>query len=232
MRIVKQSWEFFALPGPLALQKIERAGRTCYKSEYKQTPDSAKTFVERIIKSGHHSVLEHQSISVRIITDRGVSHEIVRHRLASYSQESTRYCNYGVGSQGITVILPTWMYGCGIEEGDYYTTADEKLARIMSQDGTGYRYWLIAMFQAEQAYNTLLQHDWSPQKARSVLPNSLKTELVMTANMREWRHFFSLRCSPAAHPQMQDLAVSMLKEFQKHFAVLFDDLYPEVVSHE
>ncbi len=225
MKIIRQSWEFMSMPdGDQILKLIESAGRVCYKTEGKMGDGTAPEFIRKRIDTGHESVIEHASVSVRIITDRGVTHEIVRHRLASYSQESTRYCNYGVGDRGITVILPIWMYQCEIEEGEYWLTEDKRLATIMSQNGTGYRYWVMAMFQAEQLYNTLLQHDWSPQEARSVLPNSLKTELVMTANIREWRHFFSLRCSEAAHPQMQALARSMLKGFKDAVPVLFDDM--------
>lgn len=230
MKIIRQSWEFLMMTVPDGdgiLRLIEQAGRTCYKSEDKITPDSAKAFVKRMLASGHHSVIEHPSIAVRIITDRGVTHEIVRHRLASYSQESTRYCNYGISNRGMAVILPVWMYECGIQEGEYSTTDDRKLRKIMNQAGTGYRYWITAMFEAEALYNTLLQHEWTPQQARSVLPNSLKTEIVMTCNIREWRHFFNLRCSPAAHPQMRELALSMLKGFKAEIPVLFDDLYPE-----
>lgn len=186
------------------LKQIELAGRTAYKSEDKITPDSARNFVKMIILRGHLSVLEHQFITVRIICDRGVSHEIVRHRLASYTQESTRYCNYTKGKFGseITVIEPCFW----------------------SQDDEKYRVWKQTIEQIEACYNKLIELGATPQEARSVLPNSLKTEIVMTMNLREWRHFFTLRTSPAAHPQMREIAIPLLKEFQKRIPVIFSGL--------
>ncbi len=186
------------------LKQIELAGRTAYKSEDKITPDSARNFVKMIILRGHLSVLEHQFITVRIICDRGVSHEIVRHRLASYTQESTRYCNYTKGKFGseITVIEPCFW----------------------SQDDEKYRVWKQTIELIEAGYNKLIELGATPQEARSVLPNSLKTEIVMTMNLREWRHFFTLRTSPAAHPQMREIAIPLLKEFQKRIPVIFSGL--------
>lgn len=183
----------------MTMQALEMAGRTCYKSEDKITPDSADAFVRRIIKSGHESVLEHEKVSIRITCDRGVSHEIVRHRIASYSQESTRYCDYG--KQGVTFI----------ELADYLT--DEQ-----------YQTWREAMNQAEQAYLKLRELGATPQLARSVLPNSLKTELVMTANLREWRHFCRLRTSKASHPQMREIAGMILKLLKQVLPVVFEDI--------
>lgn len=214
MRIIKQDWGFEEeVDGYTILEKIERAGRTCYKSEERITTESAKKFIAGLIKSGHHSVLEHHNLSVRIITDRGVTHEIVRHRLASYSQESTRYCNYAGDKFGneITVILPVWF--------DNVTLA--------AKGFKAYNAWNEACKAAEAYYMQLLQSGQSAQQARSVLPNSLKTEIVMTCNLREWRHFFTLRCSSAAHPQMQDIARKMLKGFQLVIPVLFDDIVYE-----
>lgn len=186
------------------LKQIELAGRTAYKSEDKITPDSAMNFVKMIILRGHLSVLEHQFITVRIICDRGVSHEIVRHRLASYTQESTRYCNYTKGKFGseITVIEPCFL----------------------AQDDEKYKVWKQTLEQMEAGYNKLIELGATPQEARSVLPNSLKTEIVMTMNLREWRHFFTLRTSPAAHPQMREIAIPLLKEFQKRIPVIFSGL--------
>jgi len=199
------------LNGMADLQHIERCGRTCYKSEDKITDDSAVAFVRKIIASGHHSVLEHVSATVRIVCDRGVSHEIVRHRLAAYSQESTRYCNYGAGKFGgeITVISPPWYL-------------DEAESGPGEPGPSG--IWAAAMRGAERAYLDMLASGASPQDARSVLPNSLKTEIVMTCNAREWRHFFTLRTAKAAHPQMRQIACPMLAEFRKRVPVLFDDV--------
>jgi thymidylate synthase (FAD) len=220
MKIIKQSWEFLNSGSVIdALHLIEAAGRTCYKSEDKMTEESAPNFVRRIIKSGHHSVLEHFNISIRIITDRGVTHEIVRHRLASYSQESTRYCNYSQEKFGkeITVILPVW-FG----DDDLDKLATEPDLTVTKQDP--FDLWYMACRNAEIFYFALLSNGQSPQQARSVLPNSLKTEIVMTCNIREWRHFFTLRTSAAAHPQMRELATSMLRGFKETFPVFFEDL--------
>ncbi|WP_136524329.1 FAD-dependent thymidylate synthase [Geomonas ferrireducens] len=188
------------------LRNIEKYGRTCYKSEDKVSDNSALSFVEMILKRGHESVLEHEKVTVRIICDRGVTHEIVRHRIASYSQESTRYCNYSKDKFGneISVVSP-----CFFGE----QSADRK-----------YRVWKQAMENAEKSYFELLSLGASPQEARSVLPNSLKTEIVMTMNLREWRHFFRLRTSTLAHPQMREVAEPLLKEFRKRIPIIFDGL--------
>ena len=204
MKIIKPSVEILDDLNPEEiLKKLELCGRVCYKSEDKITDKSAVKFISNIIKRGHESVLEHVSFSVRFICDRGVSHEIVRHRIASYSQESTRYCNYSKGQFNgeITVIEPCFLVP-GTE---------------------GYDMWYKACQMAEQYYFSMLDWGCSPQEARAVLPNSLKTELVMTANIREWRHFLKLRTSPAAHPQMREVANLLLKELKK-VPVLFDDI--------
>jgi thymidylate synthase (FAD) len=195
MKIINPSHEILYMPEPSEiLQHIERAGRTCYKSEDKITDDSAKGFVERLIKSGHHSPLEHSSISVRFVCDRGVSHELVRHRLAAYSQSSTRYCNYSKGKFGsqITVISPY----------------------LWPEKSMEYREWQTSCEDAERHYFNLLRLDASPEWARSVLPNSLATEIVMTCNIREWMHVLRQRCDPAAHPQMREIMVSLRDELQ------------------
>lgn len=194
------------------MRRIEAAGRTCYKSESKISSDSAEKFVKMIIKRGHESVIEHISLSVRFICDRGVTHEIVRHRLAAYSQESTRYCNY---SGGVTFVIPPWV---DAKEGFY----EEYIAS--KDDATN--DWLNAMWNLEKMYISLLGYGWTPQQARSVLPNSLKTEIVMTANLREWRHVLRLRCSQAAHPQMRELMVPLLWDLRDRIPVIFDDILP------
>jgi thymidylate synthase (FAD) len=195
------------IDGKAVLRKLEVAGRTCYKSEDLITDESAERFVRGILQRGHESVIEHVSVTVRIICDRGVTHEIVRHRIAGYSQESTRYCNYCKDKFGneITVISPCFW----------------------QPDSPAHQSWAVAMFHAERLYFDLLSKGATPQEARSVLPNSLKTEIVMTANLREWRHFFKLRTSKAAHPQMLEIAVPMLAEFQRLIPVIFEDINPE-----
>lgn len=209
MKMVSPSFELLDFPnGTALLQKIELAGRVCYKSEANITSDSACGFIRRLLSSGHESVLEHEKLSVRIICDRGVSHEIVRHRIASYSQESTRYCNYSLDKyqNELTFIRPFFW----------------------ADDPEKFQIWKEAMEMAEHSYLSLIAKGASPQEARSVLPNSLKTEIVVTMNMREWRHFFHLRTSAAAHPQMQEIATPLLRHFQKTVPIIFDDIEPEI----
>lgn len=207
MKIINASTEILTPITGDELRRIEYAGRTCYKSEDKITDDSAKKFVENLIKRGHEAMLEHSSLSVKFICDRGVSHELVRHRLASFAQESTRYCNYSKDKFGneLTFIKP-----CFLEDGS-----------------DPYIHWKHAMLNAEVYYFTMLSSGCTPQEARSVLPNSIKTEVVMTANYREWRHFFWLRAARKtgpAHPQMEELTVPLLYEVSGLIPVVFDDI--------
>lgn len=212
MRVVNQKWEWAQKP-IMALETIEMAGRTCYKSEKKITPESAEKFVRMILKCGHESVIEHMSASVRFITNRGVTHELVRHRLCAFSQESTRYVNYS-GSE-IEYIRPVWLPELPL--GVYHVCDTENLSHPAN-------YWIMSMLESERSYYNMISHDWRPELAREVLPNSLKTEIVVTANLREWRHIFKLRTSPAAHPQMRDLMRSCLSGFKEAVPVLFDDI--------
>ncbi len=183
-------------------QTIEYAGRTCYKSEDKMTPESSEKFVKMLIGRGHHAMLEHApAISMKFICDRGVSHEIVRHRLFSFAQESTRYCNYA--GQEMEFIMPCWL-----------ESIDESPAKFVS-----------LLSEAEAGYNTLIQYGkWTPQEARSILPNALKTEIVVTGNIREWRHFFTLRCAKEAHPQMQEVANMAFDLLYSQIPVLLQDI--------
>lgn len=201
MKIVEQSWSWMQKPSNQTLQLIEQAGRTCYKSEKPLTTTSSEKFVKMLRDRGHHSVIEHVNASVKFITNRGVTHELVRHRLCAFSQESTRYVNYG--GKEIEMIKPVW-----------WNTSD-----VDARDT-----WIHAIQYAELGYNDLLKFGWRPEQAREVLPNSLKTEIVVTANMREWRHIFTLRTSKAAHPQIRELMQSCLEGFQKLVPVLFDDI--------
>lgn len=205
MKIVKPRCDIsLPISGEEILKHIEKCGRVCYKSEHKITEDSYKTFVANIIKRGHEAVLEHFSFSVTFICDRGVSHEIVRHRVASYCQESTRYCNYEKEDFGgnISVIEPC-----------YLTPGTE-----------GYEIWKKGCEDAEKAYFDMLNFGCSPQEARAVLPNSLKTEIVMTANLREWRHFLKLRTSMAAHPQIREVSNMLLAELKTLIPIIFNDI--------
>lgn len=193
--------------GQKLLQKIEQVARTCYKSEGKIQEGSAAKLVAGLIKSGHEAMLEHASVTVKFVVDRGISHELVRHRLASFAQESTRYCNYSKDDFGseITFIIP-----------DYLEYKSE-----------GWNIWKESMKQAEDAYFKMLDFGLSPQQARAVLPNSLKTEVVMTANLREWRHFFKLRAlgtTGKPHPQMLEVTVPLLEDMKNLIPVVFDDL--------
>jgi len=175
--------------------KLERCGRTAYKSEDRITTGSAEKFLRNIIKSGHESVLEHENITVRFICDRGVTHELVRHRIASYTQESTRYCDYS--RKGVVFIRPPW----GFTESD-----------------------LTYLEGVEHQYNKKISEGQTPQQARAFLTNCLKTEIVTTMNIREWRHVLRLRTSKAAHPQMREVMCQLLDKFRKALPVLFDDI--------
>ena len=206
MKIVPQSvvLEFIT---PDATKLIEVAGRTCYKSEDKITLESAAKFVKMLYERGHESVLEHPYASFRVICDRGVSHEFVRHRLMSYSQESTRYCNYSKAKHGneITIIEPPGL----------------TMAMRVS--------WEHIMRQSELAYLAMLADHATPEIARSVLPTCLKTELVATANFREWRHFLKLRTSAKAHPQMREVAIMIGRILLESCPPVFED-YREVLA--
>lgn len=209
-KFLKQGYEIIDNLCPAhIMRKIERIGRVCYKSEDKITDDSAERFVKMIIKRGHESVLEHVSFSVRFITDRGVSHEIVRHRIASFSQESTRYCNYSSDKFGgdVSFIIPTFFEESHLKDGD-----------------KKYEKWVEEMMNIERTYLNLLEDGASPQEARTVLPNSLKTEIVVTMNLREWRHFFKLRTALAAHPQMRELVCPLLREMKEILPAVFEDI--------
>lgn len=217
MQIIKAGYEIIdPLNGEEILRKLERVARVCYKSEDKITEGSAEKMVRALIKSNHTAMLEHFSFTVKFICDRGVSHEIVRHRVASYAQESTRYCNYGSKGGEITVIEPCYLR---MDEAD------------LNVDNWSERYgaWLSACEEAEKSYLRMLADGATPQEARAVLPTSLKTEIVMSANLREWRHFFSLRAYGSTgkpHPQMLEVAVPLLKELKELIPVVFDDLEP------
>ena len=208
MRLIKPYAEIYKdFDGEEMLKKIERVARTCYKSEGKIKNGSARKMVAGLIKSGHDAMLEHASVTVKFVVDRGISHELVRHRMASFAQESTRYCNYikdDFGSE-ITFIIPKYLDG----------------------ESAAYDAWKDTMKYCEDAYFKLLDIGLTPQEARAVLPNSTKTEVVMTANLREWRHFFKLRAlgtTGKPHPQMLEVTIPLLEDFKRAIPVVFDDL--------
>jgi thymidylate synthase (FAD) len=181
------------------LKKLERAGRICYKSEDRITPTSAQAFYKGLLKRNHMAIAEHVSLTVFVTTDRGVSHEIVRHRIASYAQESTRYVNHKGGAKFI-------------DPRPHFT--NPKSISV----------WAEAMFAAEGYYQQLIALGETPQMARAVLPNSTKTEIVITMNLREWIHFFSLRylgSTGKPHPQMKETAGLILKKFMRYYPNIF-----------
>ena len=215
MKIIKPSYEILTPisdGGIKELQHIEKIGRVCYKSENRMTDDgeSAKKFVKMLINNGHEAMIEHSSLSVKFVVDRGVSHELVRHRIASFAQESTRYCNYSKDKFGneITVILPC-----------FFDTGMGVLSNSLV-----YQEWKLACECAEERYFNLLKMGATPQQARTVLPNSLKTEIIITANYREWRNFFKLRTAEASHPHMREVTIPLLKEIKPLIPIIFDDI--------
>jgi len=205
MKLHKASTEILKFDSKsIVLEHLEHAGRVCYKSEDKIKETSAETFIRTVIKLGHESVIEHAGATVKFICDRGVSHELVRHRLSSFSQESTRYANYSKDKFGreCHFIIPLfWKY-----------------------ESFAYSVWEEAMQRAENAYMDLINKGSSAQKARTVLPNSLKTEVIMSCNFRQWRTIFKQRCSPKAHPQMREVMIPLLLKFKERIPVLFEDL--------
>lgn len=199
MKIIEQSHEILSIPEDL-LKMIEKVGRTCYKSEDRITEGSAEKFVTMLIKRKHEAMVEFGDIIVKFVTNRGVTHELVRHRLCSFAQESTRYVNY---KGGMEVIKPVWW--------------DD----VPSETNL---VWTVAMESCERAYMNLLNEGWQAQQAREVLPNALKTEINVKANIREWRAIFGLRCAKAAHPQIRHLMLNLLKELKQKVPIVFDDI--------
>lgn len=209
MKVIPASYKILApIDGADILRRIEAAGRVCYKSESAISDTSAERFVANVIKRGHESVLEHVSLSVKFTVDRGVSHEIVRHRIASFSQESSRWCNYSSGKFGgeITVIKPFFW----------------------PEDSPQYKAWRGLCETAETSYMALIESGATPEQARSVLPNSLKTEIIVTMNLREMRHFLRLRTAKDSHPQMREVTIPLLAELKSRVPVAFDDLEAQV----
>lgn len=221
------------IDGEKILKKIELCGRNCYKSESKIIDGSAKDFVAMLIKRGHESILEHVYISVRVICDRGVTHEIVRHRLVAYAQESTRYCNYSsenlknlneeIIEDVLNYLLP--LSDVFIKEGEGIIFIEPFFFKNNKRQLL-YRLWRFTMKVCEFTYNGLIKLGATPQEARSVLPNSLKTEIIITCNLREWRHIFRLRTDKPAHPQMQEIMTPLLNRFKELIPVVFDDIIP------
>lgn len=221
MKIIKQSYEILSkIDGKEILKNIERAGRICYKSEDKISNETSTKFIKMLIEHGHESVLEHEKITILFICNRGVSHELVRHRIASFSQESQRYCNYGKDkfNNQITIIQPLWISD---EQIELVQKLNEK--NYMMIDETT-KIWYNSNLESEQAYILLSKLGWQPQQARSVLTNDSKTEIAVTANIREWRTIFKQRTTKAAHPQMRELMCPLLEELKTLIPIVFDDI--------
>ena len=227
MKKVKATYEILtpiSEGGIEELKHIERIGRVCYKSEDKITEDgeSAKKFVNMLIKAGHEAMIEHSTLSVMFTVDRGVSHELVRHRIASFAQESTRYCNYAKDKFGSECAFIDIRDGIEYDSKMKKMTADQLMYCIQE--------WEDAMRDAEKHYMKMLQYGATPQIARGVLPNSVKTNITLTANYREWRNFFKLRVPATAHPQMREITIPLLKDLKEKLPIIFDDI--EVVENE
>ena len=219
MNVEKQSVDVFDIYGePLTQEKgikmlkaIEKKGRTCYKSTDKITEDSYKKFLQGIIERGHESVIEHGVVSFYIVTNKAIETEIVRHRLSSYSISSTRYCNYSIDKFGneITVIEP-----------HQDIINNEELFSL----------WEDAMLESEMSYMSLAHSGMTPDKCRGVLPLDIKSEIWMTANLRQIRHFLDMRCDSHAHFQIRQIAFEMLVKLHECIPVIFDDLYERYVG--
>lgn len=221
MNIMKAGFEILtpiSHGGIVELKHIEKIGRICYKSEDRITEDgeSAKKFVKMLIDRGHEAMIEHSSLSVKFTVDRGVSHELVRHRIASFAQESTRYVNYSLDKFGNEINVIHIEKGIALDKKmDNMDT--NAIAAIIEE-------WERAMEDAERHYMKMIDLGATPQIARSVLPSSTKTELIITANYREWRAFFKLRIPAAAHPQMREITIPLLDELKMRLPVIFDDI--------
>ncbi|MBD9152014.1 MAG: FAD-dependent thymidylate synthase [Lachnospiraceae bacterium] len=221
MNKIKASYEILtpiSEGGIKELHHIEKIGRVCYKSEDYITEDgeSARKFVAMLIRNGHEAMIEHSFLSVKFTVDRGVSHELVRHRIASFAQESTRYCNYAKDKFGAECAFIDLEPGIMLDN-KMKKMSGEEIALVMAE-------WTSAMEDAERHYMRLLELGATPQIARAVLPNSTKTEITVSANYREWRNFFKLRVPADVHPQMREVTIPLLRELKGMIPVIFDDI--------
>lgn len=243
MKLIKPKVEILdRLDERAIVGRIATVARTCYKSEGMRTADKDYALVKRLIESKHEAMLEFVDITVKFTCDRITSQSIVRHRMASFAQESTRYCNYSKDkfNNELTFIIPSWL---NIPEGRYkynhnctWVNADntdevfvdfrDEINNDKEKEATAINTWLTSLGTAEEAYIRLTQtYNKQAQQARMVLPMSIKTEINMKANLREWRHFFKLRCHSTAHPDIRVLALDLLKQMHEQIPVIFDDLY-------
>lgn len=222
MKLIKPKVEILdKLDEQEIINRIATVARTCYKSEDYSTIQKDKALVKRLIDSKHDAMLEFVDVTVRFTTDRAIANELVRHRLASYAQESTRYCNYNKDKFGneLTFIIPSW-------------AETNQFNQILTDDAEAFPSFKDALEMAEAYYMTLILKGWTAEQARAVLPLCTKTEINMKANLREWRHFFKLRCDKHAHPDMRVLALDLLKQMHDKLPVIFDDLYKQFYDGE
>lgn len=224
MNIMKPSFEILtpiSEGGIEELKHIEKIARVCYKSEGLITEDgeSAKKMIKMLINRDHTAMIEHSSLSVKFTVDRGVSHELVRHRIASFAQESTRYVNYSLDKFGNEINVINIDGGIELDK-KMKEMDDETIEQIA-------REWIYAMQDAEKHYMKMIELGATPQIARSVLPNSTKTEITITANYREWRNFFKLRVPVTAHPSMREITIPLLEELKSRLPIIFDDIEVE-----
>ena len=229
MKLIQPSCEILTDMSQDFLGLIERAGRICYKSEDRITKDSAKKFVSMLIASGHESVLEHPSITVKFTTSRAIANQLVRHRIASFSQEPTRYVNYCSEKHGkeLTFIYPEWINQL-IGIFGLCDFADGVIKDLFKHPSYGkYKAWKDCLQTIENTYTDLILLGAKPEDARSVLPSDLKTEIIMTCNLRQWRHVLKLRTSKKAHPDMRRLMIGLLCQLQEKIPVVFDDINKE-----
>ncbi len=213
---------------PDTYNKIALAARTCYKSEDKSNSETDKNLVKGLTLSGHHAMLEFADMTIKVICNRGISHQILRHRIASFAQESTRYCNYSSNKfdNQIRFILPYW---CNLpvdlnEKIKNRHFVDSEIFNDFCALGASYKKWIESCQRCEQDYFFSLGYGLKPQDARDLLNHSVKTELNIKANMREWVHIFKLRCSKKAHPQLKSLFEPLLWKMQEEFPEIFISL--------
>lgn len=236
MRLIKPKVEILSkIDGDQVIADITTAARTCYKSEDVRTKEKDKALIKRLIDSKHEAMLEFSDVTVKFTTSIGITREIIRHRLSSFANESTRYCNYNKDkfNNEITFIIPSYL---DIPEGNYtywdgdWVDMNKMKIQLPADDKNTVSNWLFALNHAETTYQILSNKGWKAEQAREVLPMSTKSELCMKANLREWRHFFSLRCSTAAHPDIRVLALDLLKQMHEKIPVIFDDLYEKFIK--
>jgi thymidylate synthase (FAD) len=208
------------------LRHLELCGRTCYKSEDKITNDSCYKFIKMLLSRGHESVIEHYNISIKFICSRSLSHQLVRHRLCSFSEQSQRYCNFETKID-MGIIQPYWLDPLDAKK--IRNKSFTSVLQIPEGISNKCRYWLESIIDSVNSYGILLRSnpEMTPQQVRSLLPNAAKTEIVCTANLRQWRHILKLRTSKGADPEIKELMIPLLKKLQEKLPTLFSDIEVE-----